>query len=106
MSNLTNVPKTLEEEIGAFAGQVFQSVIGAQQCQAAWLGAHLGWYQCLANKGPLSTLELARETESSERYPGEWCENQTVCGWISCVDPISEDRLYFLSPAQQQAGPY
>jgi ubiquinone/menaquinone biosynthesis C-methylase UbiE len=102
MSNLTNGTKKLEEEIGAFAGQVFQSILGAQQCQAAWLGSHLGWYDCLATKGPLSTLELARETESSERYTREWCEHQTVCGWISCVDPTSDDRQYFLSPAQQQ----
>jgi Methyltransferase domain len=102
MSDQTKATKTVEEETGAFAGQVFQSLLGAQQCQAAWLGAHLGWYQCLADKGPMSPLELASETQSSGRYAREWCEHQTVCGWISCVDPTSDDRQYFLSPAQQQ----
>jgi Methyltransferase domain len=102
MSNQINATKALEEKVGAFAWQVFQSILGAQQCQAAWLGSHLGWYDCLANKGPLSPLKLAMETESSERYAREWCEHQTVCGWISCVDPTSDDREYFLSPAQQQ----
>lgn len=88
----------------AFESKVFQAILGAQQVQAAWLGDKLGWYQTLAKSGPpLTSQQLAAETDSSERYAREWCEHQTVSGWISCQDASAsaKDRRYFLSPAQK-----
>lgn len=98
------------DEVKAFAGQVFKAILGAQQVQAAWLGSHLGWYQCLADQScesnPLTPLQLADLTSSSERYAREWCEHQTVSGWISSAMDDNDDdsdshRRYFLSPAQK-----
>ena len=80
---------------------MFSALLGAHQVQAAWLGGKLGWYECLAEKGPLTTTQLAHLTSSSERYAREWCEHQTISGWISCKDPSAADRLYFLSKAQR-----
>jgi 2-polyprenyl-3-methyl-5-hydroxy-6-metoxy-1,4-benzoquinol methylase len=93
--------KTVQEATMVLAGQVFQAVLGAQQVQAAWLGSQLGWYQCLVEKGPLTTTALSTEMATSERYAREWCEHQTVCGWISCVDASAKDREYFLSDPQK-----
>jgi len=91
------------DDVDAFANRVLQAILGAQQVQAAWLGDKLGWYQTLASEGPLTTGALAEKTCSSERYAREWCEHQTVSGWISCQDPLADvkDRLYFLSSSQQ-----
>lgn len=92
-----------DEATASFSAKLFQAILGAQQIQAAWLGGSLGWYECLADHGPLSPQQLAMRTESSERYAREWCEHQTVCGWIQCVDPHQESdrREYSLSPAQK-----
>lgn len=90
--------KTTEE----FCDEVFQAVLGAQAIQAAWLGDKLGWYKCLAGNGPMTTTELAERTHSSERYAREWCEHQTMCGWIACEDPSSKDRRFYLTQAQTE----
>jgi predicted O-methyltransferase YrrM len=89
------------KDVQTFANDVFNSILGAQQVQASWLGAKLGWYECLANNGPLSTSQLAELTSTCERYAREWCEHQTVSGWIMCENPDSEERKYFLSHAQK-----
>jgi hypothetical protein len=86
----------------SFAGNVARSLLGAQEMQAAFLGLHLGWYQCLASAPePLTALQLAVQTESSERYACEWCEHQVLSGWIECVDVSVEERRYFMSHEQQ-----
>jgi hypothetical protein len=87
----------------SFAGNVLRSMLGAQEMQAAFLGHHLGWYQCLASAPePLSALQLAVQTESSERYAREWCDHQVLSGWIECVDVSLEERRYFMSTEQQE----
>jgi len=90
-------------DIDTFADQVFNAILGAQQVQAAWLGIKLGWYRALADQGPLTTSQLADLTRSSERYAREWCEHQTVSGWITCKDAsvAKEQRQYYLTAAQQ-----
>jgi hypothetical protein len=78
-------------------------MLGAQEMQAAFLGHHLGWYQCLASAPePLSALQMAVQTESSERYAREWCEHQVLSGWIECVDVSVEERRYFMSNEQRE----
>ena len=101
----TSTPSPDPNEVEALAGKVLQAIVGSQQIQAAWLGEKLGWYQALSKSSdcPLTPEQLAAETGSSERYAREWCEHQTVSGWISCQDATApaKERRYYLSPAQK-----
>lgn len=66
-----------------FAERVFGAVLGAQEVQAAYLGHELGWYQALADHGPMTSEELANHTATAERYAREWLEHQAVCGYLT-----------------------
>lgn len=71
----------------AFAERVFAAVLGGQEIQAAYLGDRLGWYRALAATGPMTSVELARATDTDERYAREWLEHQAACAWITVEDP-------------------
>lgn len=80
---------SLEEQMGAFAGVLLNAVVGAQQCQTAYIGHKLGWYNALQNarSAGLTPSELAGQTKTSTRYAQEWLEHQAVSGWIRCENP-------------------
>lgn len=66
-----------------FADKIFESVRGAAQVQAMYLGDRLGWYRTLAEEGPLTAAELAHRTGTVERYAREWLEHQAVSGIVA-----------------------
>jgi hypothetical protein len=90
------VQTLFNRQLGAFAG--------AFETQAMWLGSELGWYECLASSStPISAQTLAERTQTSPDYARDWCEYQTLTGWITCEDlsvTTVEDRRYYLSPVQ------
>ena len=51
-----------------------------------YIGSQLGFYQTLADKGPLTSTEIAAYTETHERYVREWLEQQTVAGILRVED--------------------
>lgn len=61
------------------------------------LGHRLGLYKVLAEAGPLSSHELARQTGCAERYVREWLGSQ-VAGGYAQYHAISE--TYELTPEQ------
>lgn len=71
---------------GEVAERIFSAVLGATEIQAIYFGDRLGWYQALAARGPLSSVELAEATDSSERYAREWLEHQAVSGYLTVDD--------------------
>jgi SAM-dependent methyltransferase len=69
-----------------FAGRLLNAVLGAQEVQAVYLGDRLGWYEALAEAGPLTSVQLAESTGTAERYAREWLEHQAVCGYVAVDD--------------------
>lgn len=65
-----------------FADKIFDAILGAAQVQALYLGDRLGWYEVLAQEGPLTASELAHRTGTDARYAQEWLEHQTVSGIV------------------------
>ena len=63
------------------------------------LGDKLGLYQVLAAEGPLTSVQLAEQTGTTERYVREWCAAQAGSGYIQ-YDPESAT---FSMSAEQQA---
>ncbi len=77
-------------ERDAFVERILASTAGTFDIFTLYLGDRLGYYQTLADKGALTSSELATYTETHERYVREWLEQQTVAG-ILRVDNENAD---------------
>src|SRR3954451_649137 len=64
------------------------------------MGDKLGLYKALAGAGPLTPTELAKRTDTAERYVREWLNAQAAGGYIE-YDP--ETGRYTLPPEQTVA---
>ncbi|MBX9247132.1 methyltransferase domain-containing protein [Actinotalea ferrariae] len=64
------------------ADRVLAATLGAMELSAIHLGDRLGWYRALADHGPLTSVELATETGTVERYAREWLEQQAASGYL------------------------
>jgi SAM-dependent methyltransferase len=63
---------------------------GAGGCVLAYIGDKLGLYKAMSDFGkPITSLELANLTETSERYIREWLANQAAGGYLT-YDPASQ----------------
>lgn len=47
------------------------------------IGDRVGLYKALASDGPLSSAELAKRTETQERYVREWLSSQAAGGYVT-----------------------
>jgi SAM-dependent methyltransferase len=72
----------------ALAEKVFESILGTLDVFAIFVGDRLGYYQHLAEHGPLTPHELAERAGTVERYTREWLEMQAVSGYLE----VSEDQ--------------
>jgi 2-polyprenyl-3-methyl-5-hydroxy-6-metoxy-1,4-benzoquinol methylase len=103
---ITNIPTSAPTEptIEGFVERLFGAVLGAQEVQAAYLGYRLGWYEALAEHGPMTSTQLSRATESNERYAREWLEHQAVCGYLTVDDAAAppSDRRFALPDAHAE----
>ncbi|MCI4331310.1 MAG: methyltransferase domain-containing protein [Thermoplasmata archaeon] len=86
-------PKKLDEFIGKFV----QDLGAAMHGSTVVIGEKLGLYRGLNVPGGRSAAELAKETETSERFVLEWLSAQAASGYIH-HDPKS--GKFYLSPEQ------
>lgn len=85
-----------EERLNQCLGHAVGDLGAAISATLMLVGDQLGLYKALAKK-PLSSADLARETDTSERYVREWLGNQAAGGYVQ-YDPASE--TYSLSEEQ------
>lgn len=71
----------------AFMERVLASTLGALDVATIHLGDRLGYYAVLA-AGPTTSVQLAEQTATDERYAREWLEQQAVVGIIGVVDGV------------------
>jgi 2-polyprenyl-3-methyl-5-hydroxy-6-metoxy-1,4-benzoquinol methylase len=86
-----------EAKLQAFMGKVVSDVGAAMSAALVIIGDKLGLYRALARGGPATSFELAKATETSERYVREWLNAQAAGGYVT-YDPAS--RRYTLPPEQ------
>lgn len=75
---MTNEQAELEEFLTAFTADI----AAAQSAVCAYVGDVLGLYTAMAGAGPVTVAELARRTDTHERYVREWLSNQAAGGYV------------------------
>jgi 2-polyprenyl-3-methyl-5-hydroxy-6-metoxy-1,4-benzoquinol methylase len=73
--------------------RLFMDAIGAFDLFSVYLGDELGLYRSLAEKGPLTSTELADAAGIHERYAREWLEQQAASGLLELEPSGSEQRF-------------
>ena len=85
-----------EERLNAFLGKAVGDLGAAMSAALVSIGDELGFYKALA-AGSLTAGELARKTNTNERYVREWLANQAAGGYVE-YDATTE--TFSLSPEQ------
>jgi ubiquinone/menaquinone biosynthesis C-methylase UbiE len=84
----------------ALAERLFGAALGAFDLFAVYAGRKLGLYRALADRGALTSAELAAATGTNERYVREWLEQQAVTGILEVEDAAAEaEARRFALPA-------
>ncbi len=87
-------------KLDAFLGQVVGDAGAAMSAALVVVGDRLGLYKALAKGGPATAAELARRTETAERYVQEWLDAQASGGYVQ-YDKVTQ--TYSLSPERAVA---
>jgi SAM-dependent methyltransferase len=90
-----------DKKLHDFLGKVVTDVGGAMSAALVVLGDQLGLWRALADaKQPVTPTELAKRTETSERYIREWLNAMASGGYVTyCKDT----KTYRLEPEQAVA---
>jgi 2-polyprenyl-3-methyl-5-hydroxy-6-metoxy-1,4-benzoquinol methylase len=89
------------ERRDALVERLFTDAIGAFDLFSVYLGDVLGLYRTLAEKGPLTSSELAEAASIHERYAREWLEHQAAGGLLE-LEP-NDARRYRLPEGHDEA---
>ncbi|MBM3237906.1 methyltransferase domain-containing protein [Candidatus Poribacteria bacterium] len=67
-----------ERNIDTFAGRIQEEIISGMSCLTLYIGHRLGLFKALADAGPVTSDELAKQSGLNERYIQEWLECMAV----------------------------
>ncbi|HEU5002011.1 MAG TPA: class I SAM-dependent methyltransferase [Actinomycetota bacterium] len=84
-----------EAKAGAFTGRVLGDTAAAATVVLAAIGDKLGLFKDLARGGPATSAELARRTQTTERYAREWLAGMAAAGYVTYD---ATDATYSLPP--------
>ncbi len=105
MPDESSAPLTADERRDALVERLFMAAVGTWDVLAVYIGDKLGLYRALAERGPLTSAELATAAGLSERYVREWLEQQAATGILE-LEPANGDaaaRRYSLPPGHAEA---
>ncbi len=96
MTTTTSSSESLVERLA-------DSMAGAFDLVAVYLGHELGFYRALANDGAATSAQVAERTNTTERYVREWLEQQAVTGLLAVDDPSAapDERVFSLPKAYE-----
>jgi SAM-dependent methyltransferase len=88
-------------DLESVAERILADTVTFAEHLSAWLGLDLGLYAAMQHRGPVSAERLASDAGIAPRYAREWLEQQTVAGYLVCVDPTvaADERLFELPSA-------
>ncbi len=71
----------------ALVERLFDASIATLDLMSVYLGDRLGYYRALTDIGEATSDELARHTDTHERYTREWLEQQAVTNILDVTGP-------------------
>ena len=80
-----------------FLGKMVGDMGAAATAALVLIGDRLGLYKALASSGPVTSVELAERTNTSERYVREWLAAQAAAGY---VEYESATEKFSMTPEQ------
>ena len=86
-----------ENKLNEFMGKIVGDLGATMSSALLVLGDRLGLYKAMAALGPVTPAELAKRTETAERYVREWLNAQAAGGYVTYD---AETRRYTLPPEQ------
>ena len=86
-----------ESKLNAFMEKVVNDMGAAMHATLILVGDKLGLYRAMTETGPTTPAELAKKTNTTERYVREWLNANAASGYIT-YDPST--GLYRLPPEQ------
>jgi 2-polyprenyl-3-methyl-5-hydroxy-6-metoxy-1,4-benzoquinol methylase len=89
-----------ENKLNEFLGKVVGDVGSAMSAALVVIGDKLGLWKALATEGEVTPSELARRTETAERYVREWLNAMAASGYVTYV---KETHAYRIEPEQAVA---
>jgi 2-polyprenyl-3-methyl-5-hydroxy-6-metoxy-1,4-benzoquinol methylase len=80
----------VEQERDAFIDTLLEATSGVWKIFTIYLGKELGYYEALADGEGHTSSDLAKATNTNERYAREWLEQQTVADILTVDNPDAE----------------
>jgi len=72
-----------QDKLNQFLGQVVGELGAAMNAALVLIGEKLGLYRAMAGAGPMTPSDLARKTNTDERYVREWLSAQAAGGYVT-----------------------
>ena len=94
---MTTQPAVDENKLNEFIGKFVGDLGAVAHAATVLIGDRLGLYKAMADGEPITAAELARRTDTDERYIREWLAAQAASGYAE-YDPAT-DRFH-LTPEQ------
>lgn len=94
---MTTQPAVDENKLNEFIGKFVGDLGAVAHAATVLIGDRLGLYKAMADGEPITAAELARRTDTDERYMREWLSAQAASGYTE-YDPAT-DRFH-LTPEQ------
>jgi SAM-dependent methyltransferase len=88
------------DKLNAFMGKMVSDLGAAMNASLILLGDKLGLYKTLAEKGPMTSAELAKASGTTERYVREWLASQAASGY---VEYDADSGKFSMQPEQAMA---
>ena len=92
MSNQVQIRLSGNRSAEELVDRLTAAALGTFDLFTITLGHRLGYYRALADRGALTSPDLARLTNTNERYTREWLEQQAVTGLLDVDDVTAAER--------------
>lgn len=83
MATGTTSPQIEPSRLDAFMGKAVMDMGAALHAALVVIGDKLGLYKAMAGSEPITPAELARKTNTSERYVREWLNANAASGFVT-----------------------
>jgi 2-polyprenyl-3-methyl-5-hydroxy-6-metoxy-1,4-benzoquinol methylase len=97
MQSEKSINKINEQKLHDFMLKAVGDIASTMSAMLLIIGDRLGLYKAMAESGPIISEDLAKKTNTNERYIREWLANQAAGGYIT-YNPT--DKKYTLPPEQ------